>query len=166
MATNQATNYIPYEPFLTNKHENTPIFDYENPILSYFDLHYLKDKLMIDKDGNILPGNISINSNEINISPNKYMLYNKEYKIEIVKESIIDSDENNLELDYSYEFTPEGPRTNLENNEEIDILDIAMLANKYNLTSKDDKWNSLYDFNGDKVIDIFDLVLLSKKIKS
>ena len=189
LSNNQNTNYISYEPFLINKHENTPIFDYENPILSYFDLYYLKDKVMVDKlisikfnkdifkgtgfekvilkdkDGNIVQGNVSINGNELNISPKEYMLYNKEYKIEISKESIMDVNGNYIESDYEYEFTTEGPRTDLDNNSEIDILDLAMLANKYNMTSKNESWNSLYDFNGDKVIDIFDLVILSREIQ-
>ena len=189
LSNNQDTNYISYEPFLINKHENTPMFDYENPILSYFDLYYLKDKVMVDKlisikfnkdifkgtgfekvilkdkDGNIVQGNVSINGNELNISPKEYMLYNKEYKIEISKESIMDVNGNYIESDYGYEFTTEGPRTDLDNNSESDILDLAMLANKYNMTSKNEGWNSLYDFNGDKVIDIFDLVILSREIQ-
>ena len=189
LSNEQQGSYIAYDPFLTNKHENTPIFDYENPILSYFDLYYLKDKVLVDKpifvkfnkdifkgsgfeklvlkdrEGNIVQVSVSINKNELCILPNDYMIYNEEYKIEISKDSIVDINGNCLEYDYEYEINTEPPRIDVDSNSEIDILDLALLASKYNMTSKDKSWNSLYDFNGDKVIDIFDLVKLAREIE-
>ena len=46
---------------------------------------------------------------------------------------------------------------------EIDILDIALAGNKYNLFIEDEEWDYKYDINLDGIIDIFDIVLLSKK---
>lgn len=47
----------------------------------------------------------------------------------------------------------------------IDIKDIAAVAQKYNITSKDSsKWNKNYDINRDGMIDIYDLVYISKRI--
>ena len=184
----QKESYISYEPFLDTKHENTPIFNYENPILSYFNLQYAKDKVMVDKNisiifnkdifkgssfeevvlkdqnGNVVPTSITINKNELLMSPINYMDYDQSYNIEILKDSIIDIDGNYIESDYSYEFITEEPRFDVDNSSEIDIKDIAILANRYNMTSDNENWNSLYDFNGDKIIDIFELILLSKKM--
>lgn len=46
----------------------------------------------------------------------------------------------------------------------IDILDIALAANKYNLFIEDKEWDYKYDINLDGIIDIFDIILLSKKV--
>lgn len=46
----------------------------------------------------------------------------------------------------------------------VNILDLASIAEKYNKTSTGAGWNQQYDFNGDGIIDLFDLVLCSKKI--
>ena len=188
LSNEQDESYISYEPFLTNKHANTPIFNYENPILSYLNLYSLEDKVMIDKPisikfnkdifkgkdfdeialkdkyGNIIQVSVSIKRNELCILPTDYMFYDEVYKIEISRESILDIYGNCMEYDYNYEFITEGPRMDIDNSSQIDIIDIAMLASKYNITSKDENWNSLYDFNGDKIIDIFDLVMIAKEI--
>ena len=176
-------------PILEEPHENTPIFEYENPILSYFDLYYFKGKVLVDKpisikfnkdifkgsgfekivlkdkEGDIVQVSLSINKNELCILPNDYMLYDEGYKIEISKDSIVDINGNCIESDYTYEFKTESPRIDIDGNSKIDIMDLALLASKYNMTPKDESWNSLYDFNGDKVIDIFDLVMLAREIE-
>lgn len=181
-------NYISYEPFLTSKHENTPGFDYESLILSYFNFHYLKDKVMVDKpisikfnknifeasnfdkivlkdnNGDKVSVDITIDNNELIMTPIDYMYYDQSYKVEIAKDSLVDENGNVMEIDYSYEFTTEGPRFDMDNSSEVDILDIALLANTYNINSEEEGWNSLYDFNGDKIIDIFDLVMMAGKI--
>lgn len=48
---------------------------------------------------------------------------------------------------------------------EVDIIDLAKVANEYNKNNDDKNWNSNYDFNKDNIIDIFDLVICSKRIK-
>ncbi|GAA0110453.1 MULTISPECIES: hypothetical protein [Clostridium] len=47
----------------------------------------------------------------------------------------------------------------------IDISDIALLATKYNLISTSSSWNKAYDLNNDNIMNIFDLVICSKRIK-
>lgn len=47
----------------------------------------------------------------------------------------------------------------------IDILDISLIAAKYNKKSTSDDWNEKLDINNDNIIDMFDLVLVSKKVK-
>ena len=47
----------------------------------------------------------------------------------------------------------------------IDISDIALLETKYNLISTSSSWNKAYDLNKDNIMNIFDLVICSKRIK-
>jgi Leucine-rich repeat (LRR) protein len=49
-------------------------------------------------------------------------------------------------------------------DKKIDILDIADEANHYNTNVHDISWNSRYDINSDSIVDIYDLVLISKSI--
>ncbi|MGL5352614.1 MAG: dockerin type I domain-containing protein, partial [Clostridium sp.] len=46
----------------------------------------------------------------------------------------------------------------------INNLDLQVVANAYNITLSSSGWNSKYDINKDNIIDVFDLVLISKKI--
>ena len=46
----------------------------------------------------------------------------------------------------------------------IDIIDLAKVANEYNRNNNDNNWSSNCDFNKDNIIDIFDLVICSKRI--
>lgn len=46
----------------------------------------------------------------------------------------------------------------------IDILDVALIASKYNIKNEHAEWNSNYDLNSDNIIDIYDIVIISKKI--
>lgn len=46
----------------------------------------------------------------------------------------------------------------------IDIEDLAILANAYNIDNSSNKWNSRYDIVEDNIIDIYDIVALSSKI--
>lgn len=50
-------------------------------------------------------------------------------------------------------------------DEKIDILDISDLAIKYNTSSTNVGWNSSKDLNKDKIVDIFDIISISKNIK-
>lgn len=45
-----------------------------------------------------------------------------------------------------------------------DILDLSIVAKQYNTNSSDKSWKSEYDFNCDEILDIYDLVILSKRI--
>lgn len=46
----------------------------------------------------------------------------------------------------------------------IDIEDIDFMSLYYNRNSNEDKWNEELDFNEDKIIDIFDIIVVSKKL--
>ncbi|MGL5087152.1 MAG: dockerin type I domain-containing protein, partial [Clostridium sp.] len=45
----------------------------------------------------------------------------------------------------------------------IDKLDLQLVATLYNLTAVSNRWNSKYDINKDNIIDLFDMVMISKK---
>lgn len=47
---------------------------------------------------------------------------------------------------------------------EIDVLDLSLVAMKYNLQNTDVGFDERYDLNNDGIIDMFDLVHISKKI--
>lgn len=46
----------------------------------------------------------------------------------------------------------------------VDILDMSLVAVKYNVTSSDSGWDSKLDINSDNIIDLYDLILISKKL--
>lgn len=47
----------------------------------------------------------------------------------------------------------------------IDILDLALVARKYNTVNGDNMWDTNLDVNEDGVVDIFDIVMISKKME-
>lgn len=52
----------------------------------------------------------------------------------------------------------------VNNDNTIDIKDLAAVAQNYNMKSDNKDWKQISDFNGDNIVDIFDLVLVSKAI--
>lgn len=56
-------------------------------------------------------------------------------------------------------------KCDLDENGEVDILDLSSLALDYNKNKNESSWNSRLDINKDNIIDIFDLVICSKRIK-
>lgn len=52
----------------------------------------------------------------------------------------------------------------IDNNGVIDILDLSIIASRYNLIKGTIEYNSNYDLNGDGIIDVYDLIMVSKKI--
>jgi hypothetical protein len=59
---------------------------------------------------------------------------------------------------------PQESEYDVDNNGEITIKDIALIANKYNYKSSDSGWEEKFDFNRDNIIDIFDLVMISNRL--
>ncbi|MDP4088952.1 MAG: PQQ-binding-like beta-propeller repeat protein [Bacillota bacterium] len=55
-------------------------------------------------------------------------------------------------------------KEDLDNDGNIDIKDIALAARSYNRKKTDTSYNNLFDMNEDGIIDIFDLVAISKKM--
>ena len=50
------------------------------------------------------------------------------------------------------------------NDGKVDILDLSMLAMKYDKKDGEAGWDSKYDLNNDFIIDIFDLSIVAKKL--
>lgn len=55
-------------------------------------------------------------------------------------------------------------KEDINNDDKIDILDLAKVAQNYNKNNYDKGWNFNLDINKDNIIDIFDLILISKKL--
>ena len=55
-------------------------------------------------------------------------------------------------------------KCDIDRNGKVNILDLAKVASNYNKNNLSSDWNTLYDFNKDNCIDIFDLVILSKRM--
>ena len=47
----------------------------------------------------------------------------------------------------------------------IDILDLALVARKYNTLDGDNMWDTNLDVNEDGIVDIFDIIMISKKME-
>ena len=52
--------------------------------------------------------------------------------------------------------------TNLDGT--VNIIDLANVAKNYNIKKSDTNWQKKYDYNDDDIIDLYDLVKISKKI--
>jgi hypothetical protein len=50
----------------------------------------------------------------------------------------------------------------INNDNRIDITDLALLSLAYRTRPGDDNWNPLADLNGDGIVDIFDLTMLTQ----
>ncbi|MBD7915641.1 M6 family metalloprotease domain-containing protein [Clostridium sp. Sa3CUN1] len=61
--------------------------------------------------------------------------------------------------------TSEYEAEDVDKNGTVDILDLSKVALKYNVDSNSDSFEEDLDINKDNIIDIFDLVLISKKIE-
>ncbi|MEG0297701.1 MAG: hypothetical protein RR620_13355 [Clostridium sp.] len=48
----------------------------------------------------------------------------------------------------------------------INVVDLSLLASNYNCNSESLDWNSDYDLNNDKIIDLYDLVIIAKVIEN
>lgn len=55
-------------------------------------------------------------------------------------------------------------REDVNYDDVIDILDLALVARKYNTLDGDNMWDTNLDVNEDGVVDIFDIVMVSKKM--
>lgn len=112
---------------------------------------------------------------DINANGNKYILKPKAWNNTLKKGEKLTltggcaGDVNNLTL-YNIKFSPlpdTPPVTNAEdvnNDGRVDIVDLSLVASCYNLKSTDSKFNVAYDISKDGVIDLFDLVRISKML--
>ncbi|MGL5354463.1 MAG: dockerin type I domain-containing protein, partial [Clostridium sp.] len=59
---------------------------------------------------------------------------------------------------------PTFDKEDVDKNGVVNKLDLELVSQSYNKNSKDSTWNSKLDLNNDYIIDIYDLVIVSKKI--
>ncbi|MDZ4975873.1 DUF5011 domain-containing protein, partial [Clostridium perfringens] len=74
-----------------------------------------------------------------------------------------DSGRNRIE--YVRRVTVNYNKSDVNKDNKIDILDLALVAQSYNKISSDLDWNQALDINNDGIIVIFDIVLVSNKTK-
>lgn len=119
-----------------------------------------------DKKINSLPdANITSNGNKYTVTPKSWngTLKNGE-KLTLsggCEGNASNASLKNVEFTSSSLSTVEG---DLNNDNVVDALDISMLAMSYNLNSTDNGFNSSADFDGNGLVDLYDLVYLAKKI--
>lgn len=56
-------------------------------------------------------------------------------------------------------------REDVNYDDVIDILDLALVARKYNTLDGDNMWDTNLDVNEDGIVDIFDIIMVSKKME-
>lgn len=64
-----------------------------------------------------------------------------------------------------YSFTYVAINADLNNDGRVNIQDLALDSDKYNMQEGNANWDANYDINGDNIIDIFDLVLIAASIE-
>lgn len=57
-----------------------------------------------------------------------------------------------------------GKTLDFNNDGKIDILDLSILSQRYNLSSEDPQFVDVFDLNDDKIVDIFDIALLATNL--
>ncbi len=62
-------------------------------------------------------------------------------------------------------LTASGLTGDVDNNDIVDIKDLAADAQSYNFKISNNDWNAIMDLNNDGIIDIYDLTAVSKNIK-
>ncbi|MGL5150589.1 MAG: family 16 glycosylhydrolase [Clostridium sp.] len=70
-----------------------------------------------------------------------------------------------LTAEYDWASFKEVNLQDLDLSGEVDVLDLSIIATKYNLKSKDYGFKKQMDHNNDGIIDLFDLVKISRSIK-
>lgn len=120
-------------------------------------------KVIYTKNINVLKNDneqvelLEINEEEINFDSNgKKTLY---VEIEdVLGESSIYNNSSYIVITKKY------AKEDINKDGKIDIEDLANVATRYNETSETKLWDYIYDLDGDSIIDIFDLVSISRKI--
>lgn len=97
--------------------------------------------LLIDRVGNT----VCINNSEVkeygilkNLSPGDFQIYGRQAA---------------------------GKQFDINEDNDIDIKDLAAVARDYNTKKSDDLWKPEFDYNNDGIIDIFDITVLFKKVQ-
>ena len=146
-----------------------------NYISSMNMLNYLVEDLPIRIDSSILlqNGRVDIKGATINVV-DMYIENQKldlDYKGRFNLKNIYIENKNKVKVEFITVFGNEITKEfNVFEKEDVnkagkaDIIDLAKVANEYNRSNYDTNWNSDFDINKDNIIDLFDLVLISKRI--
>lgn len=115
----------------------------------------------INNNGNVLNLKFKINENA-----DKSVQY-----INIVEDSFRNKDIANINLKQLKLNIESGKidligyaKTDVDLSGETNVLDLAKVSIKYNKNQNDSEWEEILDINKDGIIDIFDLILISKKL--
>jgi methionine-rich copper-binding protein CopC len=119
-----------------------------------------------DAAGQAVAATASVVGKSIEIVPAANLNYGTSYTVTIPAAAVKDLAGNNFAGSVNSTFKTVYMAEDIDKNGIVDIKDIAAMAIKYRLQSTDAGWISEYDLNADNIIDIFDLVMVSKKIKS
>lgn len=76
----------------------------------------------------------------------------------------INNDGYNLHIPYEATIVDDDLIPDFNNDGKVDILDVSILALKYNKQKGEIGWDSIYDLNNDFIVDIFDLSIVAKKL--
>lgn len=91
---------------------------------------------------------------------NEIFYPSKKKKITIDNGKLVSEEENNfIKLYLGY-----NQKEDVNEDTNIDMLDIAFIATKFNKTKTHMEWDNNLDLNDDGIIDLFDLVMIAKKI--
>lgn len=149
----------------TGEYSNFRLYKDSEVILGYKD----NKPYLFDKNGNVLNnegqyqniGDYKTEFYEFSVGGNNYIEYIDNISSNNI--TLVKDYSGNIGLVKVVENT--NISTDLNNDGKVDIEDIASLALKYNIKSTDRDWEAKFDLNKDEIIDIFDLVLVSKDIK-
>lgn len=118
-----------------------------------------------DLEGNTVQGRVSIDSNTFSFIPLEQLKYNTKYTLNIPGSMFQLSSGEVYSNAIAYSFKTEGLSFDLNDDGDINIRDFALLARNYNVSKSNESWIPVYDFNSDGIIDIYDLVMMSKKLR-
>lgn len=96
---------------------------------------------------------------------------NGNFKVEIPQQAINTFigikaiDESGNISDYYTLTVKNDNREDVNNDDLVDILDLALVARKYNILDGDNLWDTNLDVNDDGIIDVFDITMISKKME-
>ena len=123
-----------------------------------------------DKDGNVLLSKVInnedkeeyIESMELDV---ENMIFDVNREKVLYVEISTDKKEKYLYNNSSYIIVDkEYDKEDVNKDGNVDIIDLALDASKYNLTQYEKGWNYKYDINLDGMVDIFDIVAIGRRV--
>lgn len=111
---------------------------------------------------------ISVKDGKYDLQANKIIWNNIKENSELTYEYYCSEDIGKVYIVYSgkvyLSVIIEGDKEDVNNDNVIDEKDLNLVAKYYNVTINDNNWRSEFDLNNDGIIDIYDYIIISKKI--